>query len=87
MSRSLKKGFYFNCKIFKKVNIILSLNLKKVIKTWSRNTTILSNYLNFTFLVHNGKKFIPVFVTKKMFGHKLGEFSFTRTFKGHSLKK
>ncbi len=63
------------------------LKSKKVIKTWSRNTVILPIFIGFTILVHNGKKHIPVYINKDMVGHKLGEFSFTRNFKGHSFKK
>ncbi len=87
MSRSIKKGPFFNFKLLKKVNLILFLKSKKVIKTWSRNTVILPIFIGFTILVHNGKKHIPVHINKDMVGHKLGEFSFTRNFKGHSFKK
>ncbi|ALP70051.1 SSU ribosomal protein S19p (S15e) [Candidatus Nasuia deltocephalinicola] len=87
MPRSLKKTQFCNFKIIKKINIILSLKLKKIIKTWSRNTCILPIFINFTICVHNGKKHIPIYITYNMVGHKLGEFSITRFFKGHSLKK
>ncbi|XXS36660.1 MAG: 30S ribosomal protein S19 [Candidatus Nasuia deltocephalinicola] len=87
MSRSLKKGIFLNLKLLNKVNKILSSNSKKVIKTWSRNTTIISSFIGFTFLVHNGKKHIPVYIDDRMVGHKLGEFSLTRNFKGHFLRK
>ncbi len=87
MSRSVKKGPFFNFKLLKKINRLLFLKSKKVIKTWSRNTVILPIFIGFTILVHNGKKNIPIFINKEMVGHKLGEFSFTRNFKGHSSKK
>lgn len=90
MSRSLKKGPYFDLSLLKKINKALKSNDKKrSIKTWSRNSTIISDFVGFTFLVHNGRKHIPVFITNDMIGHKLGEFSPTRTFTNHpkSLKK
>lgn len=87
MSRSLKKGPFFNIKLLKKINLILSLNKKKTLKTWYRSSIILPNFIGFTILVHNGKKFIPVRIKEEMVGHKLGEFSFTRNFRGHFLKK
>ncbi|AGS33180.1 30S ribosomal subunit protein S19 [Candidatus Nasuia deltocephalinicola str. NAS-ALF] len=87
MSRSLKKIQFYNFKIIKKINIILSLKLKKIIKTWSRNTYILPIFVNFTICVYNGRKHIPIYITTGMIGHKLGEFSITRYFKGHALKK
>jgi len=84
MSRSIKKGPYIDIKLWKKVEGNLNDNKKKVIKTWSRRSTILPEMVNMTFAVHNGKKFIPVFVTEDMVGHKLGEFSVTRTFYSHA---
>ena len=84
MSRSIKKGPYIDIKLWKKVEKNLNSNEKKVIKTWSRRSTILPEMVNITFAVHNGKKFIPVFVTEDMVGHKLGEFSATRTFYNHA---
>ena len=84
MSRSIKKGPYIDIKLWKKVEGNLNSNQKKVIKTWSRRSTILPEMVNMTFAVHNGKKFIPVFVTEDMVGHKLGEFSATRTFYNHA---
>lgn len=84
MPRSLKKGPYVEPKLIKKVNTQTEAGDKKMIKTWSRRSTIVPEFIGFTFAVHNGKKFIPVYVTENMVGHKLGEFSPTRTFKGHS---
>jgi len=82
--RSLKKGPYVDAKLQKKVNNALSSGDKKMIKTWSRRSVVIPEFIGMTFAVHNGKKFIPVYVTENMVGHKLGEFSPTRTFKGHS---
>ena len=84
MPRSLKKGPYINLKLEKKVLSMHNSSSKKVIKTWSRSSTISPLFVGHTFAVHNGNKFIPVFVTENMVGHKLGEFSPTRTFKMHS---
>ena len=84
MPRSLKKGPYVEDKLMKKVSALLSTGEKKIVKTWSRRSTIIPDFIGLTFAVHNGKKFIPVFITENMVGHKLGEFSPTRTFKGHS---
>lgn len=84
MPRSLKKGPYVDKKLEKKVETMISTSDKKMLKTWSRRSTILPEFVGFTFAVHNGKKFIPVYVSENMVGHKLGEFSPTRTFKGHS---
>ena len=84
MSRSIKKGPFIDLKLWKKVEENLRSNKKKVIKTWSRRSTILPELIGMTFAVHNGKKFIPVFITEDMVGHKLGEFSPTRTFYSHS---
>ena len=84
MSRSIKKGPFIDLKLWKKVEENLSSNKKKVIKTWSRRSTILPELIGMTFAVHNGKKFIPVFITEDMVGHKLGEFAPTRTFHSHS---
>jgi small subunit ribosomal protein S19 len=84
MPRSLKKGPFVDEKLMKKVLKMMDSGEKKIIKTWSRRSTIIPDFLGFTFAVHNGKKFIPVYVTENMVGHKLGEFSPTRTFKGHS---
>ncbi len=84
MSRSLKKGPFVDEKLRKKVTEMIESGEKKIIKTWSRRSTILPEFIGFTFAVHNGKKFIPVYVTENMVGHKLGEFSPTRTFRGHA---
>ncbi len=84
MPRSLKKGPFVDEKLMKKVSEMAASGEKKLIKTWSRRSMIVPEFLGYTFAVHNGKKFIPVFVTENMVGHKLGEFSPTRTFKGHS---
>ena len=88
MGRSIKKGPYVDVKLDKKVlNIIEGKNKKSVIKTWSRRSTITPDFVGHTFAVHNGNKFIPVYVTEFMVGHKLGEFAPTRNFKGHSGSK
>ena len=84
MPRSLKKGPYINFKLEKKVTVMNTASSKKVIKTWSRSSTIAPLFVGHTFAVHNGNKFIPVFITENMVGHKLGEFAPTRTFKMHS---
>ncbi len=84
MPRSLRKGPFVDEKLMKKVVKMMESGEKKIIKTWSRRSTIVPDFIGFTFAVHNGKKFIPVYVTENMIGHKLGEFSPTRTFKGHS---
>lgn len=84
MGRSIKKGPYVEEGLSRKVNRARDTGDKKVIKTWSRRSTILPDMVGFTFAVHNGRKFMPVFVTENMVGHKLGEFSPTRTFHGHS---
>ena len=84
MPRSLKKGPYIDTKLFKKVESAKDAGRNKVIKTWSRRSTIIPEMVSLTFAVHNGKKFIPVFITEDMVGHKLGEFSPTRTFYGHA---
>ena len=84
MPRSLKKGPYINFKLEKKVVAMDKASSKKVIKTWSRSSTISPLFVGHTFAVHNGNKFIPVFISENMVGHKLGEFSPTRTFRLHS---
>ena len=86
MSRSLKKGPFTDDHLMKKVDTLNARNEKKVVKTWSRRSTILPEFVGHTLAVHNGKKFIPVYITENMVGHKLGEFSPTRTFKGHAAK-
>ena len=84
MSRSLKKGPYVFERLLNKVKTLNENGKKEVIKTWSRRSTIFPEFVGHTFAVHNGNKFIPVYVTENMVGHKLGEFAPTRTFKGHS---
>lgn len=86
MGRSTKKGPFVDDHLFDKVAALNEANKKEVIKTWSRRSTILPDFIGHTLGVHNGKKFIPVYVTENMVGHKLGEFSLTRTFKGHAAK-
>ncbi|HLG95392.1 MAG TPA: 30S ribosomal protein S19 [Bryobacteraceae bacterium] len=86
MSRSLKKGPFTDDHLQKKVAGMNEKNEKKVVRTWSRRSTILPEFVGHTLAVHNGKKFIPVYITENMVGHKLGEFSPTRQFKGHSVK-
>jgi small subunit ribosomal protein S19 len=86
MPRSLKKGPFIDEPLRLKVEGMNERNEKKVIKTWSRRSTILPEMVGHTIAVHNGKKFIPVYITEQMVGHKLGEFSPTRTFKGHAVK-
>jgi small subunit ribosomal protein S19 len=86
MSRSSKKGPYVDQKLFKKVMKMVERGDKKIIKTWSRRSDIPPEFVGFTFAVHNGKDFIPVYITEQMVGHKLGEFSFTRKFKKHGGK-
>ena len=83
MSRSLKKGPYVDAKLLTKVDEMAKSGQKKVIKTWCRSSTITPDFVGHTFAVHNGKVFNPVFVTENMVGHRLGEFSPTRTFKKH----
>jgi small subunit ribosomal protein S19 len=86
MARSLKKGPFVDGHLRDKVEGLNTRNEKKVVKTWSRRSTIVPEMIGHTIAVHNGKKFIPVYVTEQMIGHKLGEFSPTRTFKGHAVK-
>lgn len=83
MPRSLKKGPFIDDHLLKKVDTAVSAGDKKVIKTWSRRSTITPQMIGLTFAVHNGHKFIPVYVTENMVGHKLGEFALTRSFRGH----
>ena len=84
MARSIKKGPFVDLHLAKKVQSMIASGEKRVIKTWSRRSTITPDMVGFTFAVHNGHKFIPVFVTENAVGHKLGEFSTTRSFHGHS---
>jgi small subunit ribosomal protein S19 len=86
MSRSLKKGPFVDTSLLEKVEEMNRANEKKVVKTWSRRSTEIPEMVGHTMAVHNGKKFIPVYVTENMVGHKLGEFAPTRTFRGHTTK-
>jgi small subunit ribosomal protein S19 len=86
MARSTKKGAFVDGFLMLRVEAMNSRNEKKVLRTWSRRSTVVPEMVGHTIAVHNGKKFIPVYVTENMVGHKLGEFSFTRNFKGHSMR-
>ena len=86
MARSTKKGPFVDGHLREKVDALNARNEKKVLKTWSRRSTIVPDMIGHTIAVHNGKKFIPVYVTEQMIGHKLGEFAPTRIFKGHAVK-
>ncbi len=86
MPRSIKKGPYIDDKLFAKIEIMNARNEKNVIKTWARSSTISPDFVGHTIAVHNGNKFIPVYITENMVGHKLGEFSPTRLFRGHGGK-
>ena len=86
MPRSIKKGPFIDGHLMEKIQANQGQQSKKVIKTWSRRSTIIPEAIGLTFAVHNGRKFVPVFVTENMVGHKLGEFAPTRTFKGHAAK-
>ena len=86
MPRSLKKGPFVDEHLLKKVDALNTKNEKKVVKTWSRRSTVVPEMVGHTLAVHNGKKFVPVYLTENMVGHKLGEFSPTRQFKGHSAR-
>ena len=87
MARSVKKGPFVADHLLKKVNALNAKNEKKVVKTWSRASTILPDFVGHTFAVHNGNKFVPVYVTENMVGHRLGEFSPTRIFRAHTMVK
>ena len=87
MGRSIKKGPFVDAHLIKKVETIRATSDKRPIKTWSRRSTVLPGFVGLTIAVHNGKQHIPVYVTENMVGHKLGEFSLTRTFKGHTAGK
>jgi len=87
MARSLKKGPFIHYKLQRKVDAINESGKKSVIKTWSRASMISPDFIGMTFAVHNGKQFIPVFITENMVGHKLGEFSPTRTYRGHGANR
>jgi small subunit ribosomal protein S19 len=84
MARSTKKGPFVDAHLTVKIEVLNQANDKKVVKTWSRRSTIFPEFVGHTIAVHNGKKFVPVYVTENMVGHKLGEFAPTRTFKGHT---
>ena len=84
MARSLKKGPFISIKLVKKIDELYKAGQKKVVKTWSRASMISPDFVGHTFAVHNGNKFIPVYVSENMVGHKLGEFSPTRTYRGHA---
>jgi small subunit ribosomal protein S19 len=86
MSRSLKKGPFVDTPLLEKVEAMNRAGEKKVVKTWSRRSTVIPEMVGHTLAVHNGKKFVPVYLTENMVGHKLGEFSPTRLFKGHSAR-
>lgn len=87
MARSIKKGPYVQESLMRKIDPEGGAGSRKVVKTWSRRSTIIPEFVGYTFAVHNGKKFIPVFVTENMVGHKLGEFAPTRTYYGHGADK
>jgi small subunit ribosomal protein S19 len=86
MSRSLKKGPFVDVPLLEKIEVMNRANDKKVVKTWSRRSTVIPEMVGHTIAVHNGRKFIPVYITENMVGHKLGEFAPTRQFKGHTTK-
>lgn len=86
MSRSLKKGPYVDPRLMRRIMRMVDAGEKKIVKTWSRDSDIAPEFVGFTFAVHNGKDFIPVYVTEQMVGHKLGEFSWTTKWKGHGGK-
>jgi len=86
MPRSLKKGPYVEDRLLKRVNALNETGDKKVVKTWSRRSTVMPEFIGHTLAVHTGNKFIPIYITENMVGHKLGEFAPTRTFRGHSGK-
>ena len=87
MGRSIKKGPFVDAHLIKKVDAVRATSDKRPIKTWSRRSTVLPDFVGLTIAVHNGKQHIPVFVTENMVSHKLGEFSLTRTFRGHTAGK
>jgi small subunit ribosomal protein S19 len=86
MARSLKKGPFIDAKLLKKVNTLNDAGDKRVVKTWARRSTVPPEFVGHTLAVHNGNKFIPIYITENMVGHKLGEFAPTRTFRGHGGK-
>ena len=84
MSRSIKKGFYIHHKLQKKIDALNAANKKQVVKTWSRSSTVSPDFVGHTIAVHTGNRFIPVYITENLVGHKLGEFALTRTYRGHA---
>jgi len=86
VSRSVKKGLFVHASLLKKIDALNAANDKKVVKTWSRSSTILPSFVGHTIAVHDGRKHVPVFITEDMVGHKLGEFAPTRTYRGHADK-
>ncbi|BBE50059.1 30S ribosomal protein S19 [Ferriphaselus amnicola] len=87
MARSIKKGPFVDAHLLKKVETVRATNDKRPLKTWSRRSTVLPDFVGLTIAIHNGKQHIPVYISENMVGHKLGEFSLTRTFKGHAADK
>ena len=87
MARSIKKGPFVDSHLMKKVETVRATSDKRPVKTWSRRSTVLPNFVGLTIAVHNGKQHIPVYISENMVGHKLGEFALTRTFKGHAADK
>ena len=87
MSRSVKKGPYVEKRLYDRITAMINNNEKKVVKTWSRSSTIMPEFIDFTIAVHDGRKHVPVYCTEEMVGHKLGEFAPTRTFRGHGGDK
>lgn len=87
MARSIKKGPFVDGHLLKKIETVRATNDKRPVKTWSRRSTVLPEFVGLTIAVHNGKQHIPVYISENMVGHKLGEFSLTRTFKGHAADK
>jgi small subunit ribosomal protein S19 len=87
MARSVKKGPFVDAHLLKKVETAQASNDKRPVKTWSRRSTVLPEFIGSTIAVHNGRQHVPVYITENMVGHKLGEFSLTRTFKGHAADK
>ncbi|PHV10465.1 30S ribosomal protein S19 [Chitinimonas sp. BJB300] len=87
MSRSVKKGPFVDAHLLKKIEAVRATNDKRPVKTWSRRSTVLPDFVGLTIAVHNGKQHVPIYINENMVGHKLGEFSLTRTFKGHAADK
>jgi small subunit ribosomal protein S19 len=87
MARSIKKGPFVDAHLLKKIEAVRATNDKRPVKTWSRRSTVLPEFVGLTIAVHNGKQHIPIYVSENMVGHKLGEFALTRTFKGHAADK